>query len=197
MKKITYTKEVEEPKLIIEYDTDCESPRQDGNLGYFYTKAIKYESPDGNIGEIYNAMIAGESEAYNTESHIKIMTRLIEENTMEKVLAVYPINRFEHGNIKYSIGMAKGFDYSNCGFYIITDKTVKSVGTKPKDFENVIKAELDMYNAWVNGEIYRFTLLDDKGEQVDSVGGFYNIEDIRNYLPTEEWKDEKLEYYLV
>jgi hypothetical protein len=58
-----------------------------------------------------------------------------------------------------------------------------------------IDAELVEYTKWVNGDVYAFTLYDENGEQVDSCGGFFDIEDIREHLP-EDWKDEPLMPYL-
>jgi len=43
--------------------------------------------------------------------------------------------------------------------------------------------------------VYRFTLYDEDGGVEDSCCGFYDIEDIRGYLP-EEWKNEDLTKYL-
>ncbi len=77
----------------------------------------------------------------------------LESSINEKVLAIYPISTYEHSGISYSLGNSHGFDYSNNGFYIVTDKTNAELGVKEEDFEKVIKAELDIYNQYCNGEI--------------------------------------------
>jgi hypothetical protein len=59
----------------------------------------------------------------------------------------------------------------------------------------VIKSELETYTKWANGEVYGFTLYDDKGELEDSCYGFYDIDDIKEHLPA-EWKDEDLTAYI-
>lgn len=56
--------------------------------------------------------------------------------------------------------------------------------------------EIEIYNKWCNGEIYRYELYDKNGEQIDSCGGFYDINDIKEYLP-KEWKKENLTDYIV
>ena len=76
-----------------------------------------------------------------------------------------------------------------------TIKSAKELGVEPEDFEKVIKQEIAVYNKYVNGEVYRFTLYNEAGEIEDSCCGFYNIEDIRDHLP-EDWKDEDLDEYL-
>lgn len=192
----TYNAVEVKPRLKIFHCEWADSPRKWDNLGYFYTKESKYKSPDGNVGEIYEAMIEAESEADSTESHIKVMTRIIEENTDEKVLAIYPIDIYEHSNIVYSRGTAKGFDYSNCGFYIITDKTQKAFGTDAKDFEKIIDQELKTYTKWANGEVYAYELRDKNGEVEDTYGDFYSLQEIKDNLP-EEWANEDLEKYIT
>lgn len=176
----TYTKiiTVEEPRLKIQYDTDTESPREWSNLGYFITETRNYHS------------------AEDTNDHIRLLKRDIPCEIGDKVLAIYPVYKYEHGGVSYHLGTAKGFDYSNCGFYIVTDKTVKELGTSKKDFKKVIENEINTYNKYVNGEVYGFILYDKKGEIEDSSWGYYDIEDIRTALP-KEWKKEKLKEYII
>lgn len=96
----------------------------------------------------------------------------------------------------YRLGTAHGFDYSNNGFYIVTKKSAKRIGTKKKDFERVIKAEIDTYNKYINGEIYCWTLYNEQGEVEDSGGDYYDLEDIKAELP-KEWKNEDLSKYVI
>jgi len=192
-----YKETVEKPRLIIKYDECPESPREWSTLGYFLTSDRNYYSPDGKRNpEIQNIMEETGNEANNLENHIELMKKRIEEEIGEKVLAIYPIVKYEHSGISYSLGYQKGFDYSNNGFYIITDKSQKETGIEKDNFEKSIENELKNYNKYANGEIYRFTLLDENGEIEDSCCGFYEIEDIRDNLP-EEWKDEDLNQYLI
>jgi hypothetical protein len=193
-----YKEVVEKPRLVIKYDEDAESPRNwDCNLGYFYTKDDAMQNPDGSDTEIYQIVVETGDEADSQADHIKRMKKRINAETDEKVLAIYPIVKHEHGNIYYHLGTAHGFDDSNNGFYIITDKSIEVSGYKKTDkaFREGIEMELNSFNDWLNGEIYRFTLYDKDGEVEDSCGGFYGIEDIREYLP-KEWKKEVLEDYL-
>lgn len=185
---------MESPLLVIGHDQDAESPRKWGNIGYFYTKENNYNSPDGT-GEIYRIMLRAGEEAQNTEDHMQIMGELVNSETGENVLAIYPVTRYEHGNVVYSIGSGKGFDSSNCGFYIITDKSHAEMPEKKSEWERIVSNELEIYSQWCNGEVYQFALYNEKGELEDSCNGFYDIEDIREYLP-ESWKGEDLRKYL-
>jgi hypothetical protein len=193
MKTYTKTKVSTEPLLVIEHDEYSTSPREWSNLGYFITVDRNYRSPDQNERLENIVKISGEI-AKDQADHI----RLIKENYRnvdDHIIAIYPIVKYEHSGVVYRLGTAHGFDYSNNGFYIITDKTQKEVGTKKKDFEKVIKNELEVFNKWINGECYQFCLYNEQGEVDDSCGGFYSVEDIREYLP-KEWKDEDLSVYI-
>lgn len=190
----TIEKTIRVPQLVIKYDTGTDSPREWSNLGYFLTIENNYESPDV-ITQLLDIVQESSEQVSSTAEHMEHITKLINNSDFgEKVLAIYPINRYEHGGVVYSLGEKHGFDYSNCGFYIVTDKTAKELGIKAKDYEKVIKQELEVYNSYANGSVYRFYLYDQDGELEDSCGGFYELDDIKDHLP-DEWKDENLNEY--
>lgn len=193
MRTFTKTTTTTEPLLEITREDYSSSPREWSNLGYFITVDRNYSSPDKN--ECLERIVKETGEtAEDQDDHIKLIKKEVDESLDEKVLEIYPVTKYEHSGINYSLGNRNGFDCSNNGFYIITDKTVKEVGTKKEDFEKAIEQELDIYNKYCNGEVYSFVLFDEKGELIDSCGGFYDIEDIKAYLP-EDWKDEDLQEY--
>lgn len=197
---ITYTKTsiTTEPRLIIQHDEDAESPRQWDNLGYFITVDRNHTSPDSyklQHDKIRNIIMDTAEDATDQNDHIERITKEINEQTTEKVLAIYPVVKHEHGNVVYRLATQHGFDYSNNGFYIVTDKTANLLGTPKEDFERVIKGELETYTQWVNGEVYGFTLYNEDGTLDNSCWGYYDIEDIRGELP-EEFKNEDLTAYL-
>lgn len=180
-------------RLTISCDEDVESPREWSNIGYFLTKDTRHQSPDGTKIPLYRIMVEQGDKAKDQSDH---MARIKREAKKEgiNVKAIYPVVKYEHGDVVYRLGEAHGFDYSNNGFYIITDESAKEVGTKPKDWKKQVEEELKTYTQWCNGEVYYFVLYDEDGEMVDSCGGFYNIDDIKEHLP-EEWKGEDLEEY--
>lgn len=191
----TYKKVIEQPRLVISYDEFAESPREWSSLGYFITVDNRYNSPD-DLPEMGKMIKETGEEAQNQAEHIELIKKELKNSFNEKVLAIYPIVKYEHSGVVYSLGEKHGFDYSNNGFYIITDKSQKEMGVKKKDWEKVIKQELENYNQFIEGDVYKFMLYDKNGEIEDSCGGFYNIEDIRKYLP-KEWAKEDLYKYLT
>jgi hypothetical protein len=194
MKTYTKTVEITEPRLKISVDECPTSPREWDNLGYFITVDRNYRSPDRHTTYEMFVREAGE-EAESQAEHIKLLTQKINELGEEKVLAIYPVVKYEYSGVSYSLGTVRGFDYLNNGFYIITDKTAKNVGVKPKDFERQIRAELEEYNKYANGEVYDYILYDKDGEQIDSCGGFYSLDEIKDSLP-KEWQKEDMQDYL-
>jgi len=199
MKTFKKIETIQKPMLVIEYDDSVPSPREDTNLGYFITVDSKLNSPDTKE-QLENIMRASGDEAQNQEDHIQIMANLINTETNEQVIAIYPITKYEHSGISFSLGTTKGFDNSNNGFYIITDKTLKEfdegLSKNTSGQKDVIQAELEEYNKWINGEVYRFTLYDNKGEEIDACGGFYDLEAVQQNLPV-DWAKEDLNDYII
>lgn len=194
MKTYTKTIEVTKPRLTIQYDKYHSSPRKWSNLGYFITCDRNDYSPDKHP-EYEEIIKETGQKARSQEEHIKMIKKAIQA-TGEKVLAIYPISKYEHSGVAYSLGTKHGFDYSNNGFYIVTETSQKEIGTPKKSFEKVIKEELDIYNAYANGEVYGYTLYDEQGNDIDSCWEFYSIDEIKEHLPS-EWKNEELENYFI
>ncbi len=195
----TYNKTIQSPQLEIRYEQSPGNPRTFmDNLGFFIVQSSRYNSPD-NHGDLQEIIKNTGELAKNTKDHIDMIKRsakTILGEQDEKIIAIYPINMYDHSGVSYSLGNRHGFDYSNNGFYIITNRTQKNFGTKPKDFEKIIKQELDVYNSYVNGNVFEYQLFDKKGNEIDAGSGFYSIEEIRDNLP-DEWTKENLTDYLI
>lgn len=205
----TYLKTIRVPRLVIEHEEGTDNPRFDSNIGYFFTKERNRISPDGDTHALYQIMMETQEEANDTTHHIELMRARAHKEFKESapkggnshdeelhIIEIHPVYRYEHGNVVYKRGTAQGFDYANCGFYIVTAQSISGETHTAESIAKAIDAELEVYTKWCNGEVYRFTLYGENGEQEDACGGFYDIEDIRESLP-EDFKDEKLEEYLA
>lgn len=192
----TYTKTIEAPRLEIRHDDTAQSPRDnDANVGYFITVEKRRNSPDDNESIISMVQNLAE-ESNSTKEHMEKITAEFPQNFKEKVIAIFPVSRYEHSGVHYSLGMAHGFDNSNCGFYIVTDKTLAESGVNEKDIADAIQAELNLYNAWINGECYMYELFDEDGYSNSYVGSFTSLDDIKKDLP-KEWQGEDMQDYLI
>lgn len=196
MKTFTKTTVTQEPLLKITHEKGPDSPRKWSNLGYFITVDRDYNSPD-NHPDFMGVIKEMAEYASNTGEHIKLIKKEIESRfNNEKVIAIYPITKYDHSGVFYKFGNISGFDYSCNGFYIITKKSQKELGTAKKDFIKVINQELEYYNQFINGEIYKFILYDENGNIKDSCAGFYSLDDIKDSLP-KEWQAENMKDYLI
>lgn len=158
MKTFTKTTITKEPRLVISYDEISTSPREWTNLGYFITKDRNYYSPD-DYPELLAIITETGDEAENQAEHMEMIKSAVASRLGEKVLAIYPICKYEHSGVAYHRGTTHGFDYSNNGFYIITEKTQKECGVDEKKWEAVIDSELENYNQWCSGAVAKFSIL--------------------------------------
>lgn len=197
MKTITYKKTVTKPILEITYDGCADSPREWSSLGYFITAERNYNSPDKEASLEYAVKTMGES-ANSCDEHMELIKEYLasdETSFSEEVIYIVPVSKFEHSGVIYRRGEEHGWDSGVCGFYIVTKESAERLGTPSDRFQKVIDEELKVYTQYANGDVYAFVLFDEEGKVKDSCGGFYDINDIKEYLP-EEWKDEDLSEYM-
>lgn len=196
MKTFKKTITVEEPRLKIYPCEITSNPRNlEDNLGYFLTKDRNLISPDEEKAPTLQEIMEDTGdEADNQADHIKRMKKRINKETEEEVVVIYPMTKYEHSGVKYMAGNYFGFDHSNNGFYIITDKTQKEAGIEKDFFKKAIEQEIEIYNYWVNGDVWGFELYDEKGNLVEEEkGGIYGLESVKEFLP-EEWQGDLNEY---
>lgn len=196
----TYNETIKKPRLVIQYDESAESPRTWSNVGHFFTKETRHNSPDGVKHPLYQIMVDTE-QVRNSVEHMELIkkearTRFLETKDEDlHIIEIFPVYRLEHGNVIYRRGEAKGYDHSNCGFYIVTAKSIEGETYTDESLVKQIDAELATYTQWCNGEVLQFAVYDEEGELTDSCSGLYSIEEIRGYL-SGEWKTENLNEYM-
>lgn len=89
-----------------------------------------------------------------------------------------------------------GWDWGQVGFILAPREKVlrewkkKKVSAKlRKNIENCLLSEVKVYDQYLTGDCYWFEFLDNKGEHIDSCGGFFGTESIADYLPEKYQKD--------
>lgn len=158
-------------KIKIETDSDSDNPRNWSNLGEFcVSNSCRYCENESGI-EI------------ESESDFK---------ALEKTHIILPISVYDHSGVSIYVGEpCDRWDSGRLGWYIVSKEKIKQEFNvkriSPKLRERVIEYltnEVKTFNKWVNNEVYSFTLYHN-GEEEDSCGGFYDIDDIYDYLPSE------------
>jgi len=194
-------------RLSIINDEYADSPREWSNLGYFITCESDTESPDSNPA-IQGIIKSTGDEATDQDDHIKLITQEIKEQLGEIVLTIWPVVKYEHNAVSYKLGTVHGFDYSNNGFYIITNRSIKETGAEKKDWQKIVENELKIYNQWFNGEVYYYELCE-RGEfkpcptcghnpiaewkEIDRSGSYYSIEEIFGMIGSKQADWEEIE----
>jgi len=194
---ITYKKCTDEPRLRISYDISPESPRYDSTLGVLVLDRNSIDPDDRP--DISRIVYDTNYKAEDFEDHVKLITHEIDEQLGETVVEIFQVCKCEHGIVKFSLGSCSGWDCGNSAMYIVLESTLKELGLEDISVEQMgynITGELDAFTQWVNGEIYSFILYNKDGDIVDSMGGFYDTHDMKEYLP-DEWQHEDLDEYLI
>ena len=187
----TYKETIERPKLVIDYDYDADNPRNWSNLSILIIRNGLGDNDKYLNRELENS----QHKVGCAEDHLELMKEIVEEHLGSKVIYADFISKYEHSGVRYFIGQSSGWDYANIGFVFVTEDSLKEIGCAEEDIEGIVEAEIETFSQWANGEVYYFTLYDDEGNEEDSCGGLYDLEEIREYLP-EEWEDEDLQQYI-
>jgi len=142
-------------------------PREWDNLSTFVFSTKSYSLANELDIDYSDFNSMGEAEAY------------IRRNF--DVLEVLPVSAYIHGGISLSIGSPTcRWDSGYIGFIVIEKEKVREgfrIKRITKEFKEksieIAKAELETYEQYLEGEVYSYIVYDDKGENVDSCGGFY------------------------
>lgn len=189
-----YKKTVEAPRLVISYDEDVPNPLQECYLtgSREVILCVDNECIGNATQEELDQLRALQYESSNAQEHFdKVQKRFLEDHKGE-AWEVFPVSKYEHGNISLYIGYKEGFDSCFFGYIAIRGEKYLENNEKARKEAESWLVELTQ---WANGEVYQYELLDENGEQVDACGGFYDLNSIKDYLP-EEWKDEDLSKYI-
>lgn len=190
----TYNKTTEKNRLEIRNEDCPESPRAWSNLGKFITSTRGYKSPDKDF-ELETILEDSKELSFsNADEHARYLQGRVKK-AGKKIRWFCMVSKYDHSGVTYSIGAKSGWDVGVAGFYLVEVNDETKTYTDER-IAGLVAGELETYTKYCNGDVYGFVLYDEAGEVVDSCGGFYDIEDIKDYLP-EEWKDEELNKYII
>jgi hypothetical protein len=168
--------------LALEHDQDVESPCDFDGSWKFYSfnrKNNNYRDPYDFITRKFRN---GEWETKGAGANIGFQRKL-------DVGTAFIISCYEHSGIIYSIrgeGMQCQWDTTRIAGVLVWEESPKNMGAKTyTERENDARNFLKEYNHWVNGECYYYCLEDEKGEHIDSCGGYIGYESIWEVLREE------------
>lgn len=168
-------------------DSYPESPRALGYSSTFITFERNCESPDDNPFKDWEALLKHFDVELN-EDNTKYMTSIanaLREKAAEKGIDLLPVWKNEDTG-EYAADDINPFP--DAGY---NSNIVGVIYDEGKDSLSLL--EVDEYNQWVNDELYRYTIYDTNGNQIDTAGGYYDIdtviETIANYNDAEPIQD--------
>lgn len=189
----TFTTKVQKPMLEISYYEGATNPREWDNVALFVLRRGFGDSKDS----YYNTILEEtSSNSNNVEEHEVNFVKAFEDYTNQTVVYSTAITKYEHSGIRLMQGVYTGWDYGVIGFAVITEERLEALGVGHRDFERIMDSELDELNAYINGDVYHYRLFDEDGNEIDSCGGYYSLDDIKEELG-EEWQDEDMSEYMV
>lgn len=166
--------------ISIWYDECPESPREWDNVAVLCLDHRRYTLP-------WECDEVSKGDFDSGEELVKLL------KSECSAAVIMPVWGYDHGNLAISTGSRTYpfndvWDSGMLGFAYVTRETIlKELGLKRVSkrglewAERMIMGEIETYGAYLNGQIYGFSILNDDGDVVDSCAGFYDVE----YLMTE------------
>lgn len=160
--------------LRIDYDRDPMDPREWDNLGKFLVPP-RCEYVPAEAENILNWEDAED-----------------DEKTLDAAGYLYlPVYVYDHSGVAYNTtGFSCPWDSGQIGYYVVSKSDLrKEYGCKRitakirKIALRTMRAEVETYGAYRNGEVYQFTIEDASGDVIDACGGYYRVEDILDDYP--------------
>lgn len=158
--------------IEIGHDEYAESPREWDNLGYMVCQHSRYTLGDDNL-------------EYHGESILDDLKQYIGVQGLKLSDIVYlPLYLYAHSGITMNTtGFSCRWDSGQVGWIYVTKEQlrreygVKRITKALRDkAETVLKGEVATYDQYLTGEVYAWSILDDDGETVEAVCGFYDYE---------------------
>ena len=162
--------------IKVEPDEEPESPCEWDNLGKMICFHKRYE--------------LGDKHEYNQDD-FDSWEELEKQLKKDGAVVIAPLFLYDHSGLRIKIGSFTGllpqghaeFDSGQVGYIVAFQDDIK----KEFDVKKITKATIDKtrkilegevkaYDQFLAGDVYRFSIKDQNGEQIDSCGGFYGFD---------------------
>ena len=95
--------------------------------------------------------------------------------------AVLPLYLLDHSGITMSTtDFRDRWDSGKVGFIYITAKKLEAECILPEKAEELLKAEVEVYDYFLRGECYGYTIETPTGEEIDSGWDYYGMKDVES-----------------
>ena len=166
--------------VTIVQDVNAESPRQDDNFGIMVCFHNRYNLGDeADAHGLKHEWFDGWDEM---EAHLR---RPCDEDDPEGylgsgkgALVMLPLYLYDHSGITMNTtGFSCPWDSGQVGFIYATEETIKNIfSDKPPTLEEIethLKAEVEVYDQYLTGDVWGYIIEDESGEHLDSCWGFF------------------------
>ena len=179
----------EKGTLKIFYDEEPQSPREWDNLGKMICFHRRY-----SLGDKHDYR----SDDYDGWDEFEKAIKRDYRRNKDEVAIMLPLYLYDHSGITISTEpFSCPWDSGQVGFIVVSKKDIRKEYNRKKvtkdlieKAEKVLLGEVEIYDNYLCGEVYGFTLEDVEGNEIDSCWGFYGydgLKDIAESIP-EEYK---------
>lgn len=195
------TKKYKKYSIEMYYSDSCDNPRSFDGLGVIASNPSSWSLGNDNLlddfvlGKDYDdafcALEAALLQRYfnKYEENDKITKKMLNE------FVIYGFDIYEHGGVALSDPFKINWDEDRkrlnefgsgfAGFIFARKKEVyKFFDEKTinhKNIRKVFKKEIDLLDAWVNGNVYDFKVVNNSGDIIDLGHGFFDYEEAIEY----------------
>lgn len=185
----------------LNYDGDVDNPRsEDYNLTHFVIESNKYST--GECQDKVNDVLRKVAKALGFAVYDRTNRELIEAFLQSKnkqigrYIEIQPLYVYDHSGVTYSTSpFSCRWDSGQVGWVFTTRYDYENFGLKekfnPESAQKKIQGEVEHWDHYAQGDTYYFTVEDQDGDVLESVGGF--IGDCRSI--TKEIIDNYLSEY--
>ena len=167
--------------LVIKPELYPTCPREWDNVGTMVTWHRRYR-----IGDEHEFSTPDDFKAEVTDDNSVILPLFLYDHSIQSVSTRSFIGRAHHADWDSAqvgwIYASKEKIRQEFGCKRVTKKVIERV-------EALLKGEVEQYDQYLRGDIYRFELSDENGEVVDSCGGFYGDDwennGLKDHIPDE------------
>ena len=122
----------------------------------------------------------------------------LEERFFEKYIAL-PLYLYDHSGITMATTpFGCRWDSGKVGYIYQTKEKIREwydwkviTAKRREQIEKYLEVEVNEYDQYLTGEVFRFKVEDEEGEEVDSCGGFYGMDwennGIKDHIDKELW----------